>query len=115
MSFYTSIRNTATTLLTKYGQAYTFTTYAQGAYDPTTGTNSVTSSTYSKIGVKSSYNTFERNNTAIQAGDIRFVAEDGDYEIGDTVVINSEDWRVMDVRPVEPADAGVIYILQLRK
>jgi len=115
VSFYTNLQTTATRLLTKYGQSYTFTTYTQGAYDPGTGTNSVTTSTYSKKGVKTNFSKFERTNTAIQKGDMRFIVETGTYAVGDTVSINSEEWRIMDAEPIEPGATNVIYILQLRK
>lgn len=115
MSFYPNLQATAVRLLTKYGQAYTFTAYAQGAYNPATGTNSITTSTYSKLGVKDSYSTFEKSNASIQAGDIRMIVEDGPYTIGDTVSIAGVDWRIMAADPVEPASTAVIYTLQLRR
>lgn len=115
MSFYVGLAATALRLLTKYGAQYTFTTYTQGAYNVGTGTNSVTTSTYTKYAVKDTYSLFEQNNTAVQKGDLRLIAENGDYTVGDTVVIDSETWRIMSADPIKPAATGVAYVLQVRK
>lgn len=115
MSFYDDMKTVATNLLTEFGQLHTFTSYAQGAYDPGTGTNTVTTSTYSKNAVKYPYNTVEKNNTAIEVGDIRLIAEFGDYSVGDTVTIDSVDWRIMDVEPITPGATNVANMIQLRR
>ena len=115
MSLYTRLEATALSLLTRYGVQYTFTNYVQGVYDPTTGTNSVTTSTYDKYLVKDVYSLFEQNNTSVEQGDIRAIVESGTYTVGDTVVIDSVTWRIMDVAPIQPGSTNVANTLQLRK
>ncbi|MFW0776299.1 MAG: hypothetical protein ACN2B6_01085 [Rickettsiales bacterium] len=115
MSFYTRMEATALSLLTRRGVQYTFTHKAQGAYDPATGANAVTISTYDKYVVRDTFGLFEQNNTSVEQGDIRAIAESGSYTVGDTLEMNSETWRIINVDPITPGATNVANILQLRK
>lgn len=115
MSFYTRLEATATRLLTTYGVQYTFTNNIQGSYDPATGQNSITTTTYNKYVVRDTFNLFEQNNTAVEQGDIRALAESGTYTVDDTVVMDGETWRVMDASPITPGATNVAVELRLRK
>ena len=121
MSFnYASLKNTADALLTKFGEIRTFTRTAQGVYDPITGTTSNTTSTFDKLAVALEYSdqdiadgSIERHGS-IERGDRKLIAEAYGYEIGDTVVINSTSFTVVNVSITSPSDTVVVANLQIR-
>lgn len=115
MSFYSNLAATAVRLLTKYGQSLTFTRYTKGSFDAGTGSRTETTSTFTAKSVKYPYTTLEKANSAIQEGDIRLISEVATFRIGDTVAIDSLNWRVMSVEPIDPGGTPVAYLLQVRR
>ena len=116
MSFYGNLRdNVATKLITKYGALHTFTRSEPGAYDPASGTRPQALTTYTANMVKDSYNAFERGDSNIQVGDIKIIAEVATFEINDTVSVDSQDYRLVNVNPIKPGPTVVAYELQARK
>lgn len=116
MSFnYTSLANSAASLLTKFGKQYTFTRTVKGAYSPATGRTSDTSSTFTGYGCLFDYSDADRADGAVLQGDRRLLAEAGTYEVGDKVAIGSDSWRVVAVADIAPSGAVVASNLQIRK
>ncbi len=115
-SFYASLAAVATRLLTDRGQQVTFTRAVDGAFDPATGiTTPGTPTTITGYGASFDYNRSEIDGTLIKRGDIRFIFEAaGRPKEGDTVVIDSETYRVMAPSIVSPAGVDVYYEVQLR-
>ena len=112
---YTAKAASALALITKYGTELTFTTFAKGAYVPSTNKVSKTPSNYTAQCVKSTFTVQERADGAIKTGDVKLIASVSTYKVGDEVAINSDVYRIMDFRSVEPALIPVVYILQVRK
>jgi hypothetical protein len=116
MSFdYAPLATTATNLLTKFGQELTFTRTSKGAYDPGTGTTSDTTSTFTKNGVLFDYSDRDIGNATVLAGDRRLVSEAYTYEVGDTVAIGSDTYRVIAISTNQPGDTALVSELQIRK
>lgn len=116
MSFdYDPLAATATRLLTKFGQELTFTRTSKGAYDPATGTTTDTTSTFTKNGVLFDYRDADIGDQTVLAGDRRLVAEAHTYEVGDTVEIDSDTYRVISVSANQPGDTALVSELQIRK
>ena len=111
---YSALATTAQTLLQEYGRELTFTRPAAGAYNPVTNTTSGSSSNYAKYGAVFDYRAFEVTG-AVEVGDKRLICEAYEYEIGDTVSIDSVDYRVMDVMRKAPSATAVYYELRLRR
>lgn len=116
MSFnYAPLAKTATNLLAKYGRGLTFTRTSKGAYDPATGKTSDTTSTFTKNCVLFDYRDADINGQTILAGDRRAVAEAHTYQVGDTVAIGSDTFRVISVSNNQPGDTALVSELQIRK
>lgn len=112
---YTALQTSAGTLLQKFGRQLTFTRTTQGAFSPNTGTTSNTTSTFQKYACVFDYTDSERGDSNIEEGDRRVLAEGHTYEIGDTVSIDSETYRVISVSNIQPAATVVACNLQVRK
>lgn len=116
MSFnYAPLATTATNLLTKFGQELTFTRTSKGSYDPGTGTTTDTTSTFTKNGVLFDYRDADIGDQTVLAGDRRLVSEAHTYEVGDTVAIGSDVYRVISVSTNQPGDTALVSELQIRK
>ena len=116
MSLYSDLQNTATALLTAYGQSLTFTRETVGAYNPATLTATETSSTFSGVGVEVSYKMSEIDGQRVLMGDKKLIMEAMDTApaVGDVVAVNATDYRVMAVMPKNPAGTVITYELQVR-
>lgn len=112
---YSGFASTAARLIDKYGYLATFTKTIDGVYDPDTGSTSPTTSNYTAKIVKSTYSAYEQQNTAIERGDIKLIAEVADFEIGDTLVIDGDIYRIMMPEKVDKNGTPIYYKLQVRK
>tara|TARA_R110002126_G_scaffold61191_1_gene158412 strand:+ start:381 stop:728 length:348 start_codon:yes stop_codon:yes gene_type:complete len=112
---YSLLAGNATALLQKFGKQYTFTRTTNGAYSPSTGTTSQTTATFDKYACVFDYTTNERAAQSIEQNDRRLLAEGHAYEVGDTVSIASEIFRVISVSEIKPSDVVVACNLQIRK
>ncbi len=115
MTFYGDLASVALRLLKSKGQQVTFSRETSTAFDPATGSNQTTTSTYTAYGASFSYNRSEIDGTIVQKNDIRFVMDSTtEPKNGDTTTIDSNVYRVMNVKPTSPAGTAVIYEAQLR-
>lgn len=113
-----SLVQTASKLLTKFGEPIVFTYISAGDYDPLTGgTTGGSVQTVNGFGYPSNYRKGEISGTAIQSGDIRLVAEKvGTRPLPDwNCLIDGVIYRVVDVNPIRKSGGDVIYICQVRK
>ena len=116
MSFdYAPLVKTAESLLAKFGQELTFTRTSKGAYDPGTGTTTDATSTFAKNGVLFDYRDSDSADQTVLAGDRRLVSEAYDYEVGDTVSIGSDVYRIVSISINQPGDTALVSELQIRK
>lgn len=116
-NFYDNLKSVASKLLQDKGQQLTFTRAGSAAFDPVTGGNTKSESTYTGYGAAFDYNKAEIDGVVVQRGDIRLILEATatEPENDDTVSIDSESYRVMNVKKTSPAGTVVAYELQLRK
>lgn len=116
-SFYSGLAVVATNLLTSKGQSVVFTRKTTSIFNPVKGRNNTTTSTFSGNGAAFDYNRSEIDGEVIQRGDIRLILEATTTApaLGDTAVIDSVTYRVMNVKPTSPGGTVVMYEVQLRK
>tara|TARA_R100000479_G_scaffold123679_1_gene63942 strand:- start:560 stop:910 length:351 start_codon:yes stop_codon:yes gene_type:complete len=116
MSFnYGSLESSAEKLLQRFGRELTFTRTTDGTYSPNTGTVATTSSTYKKFACVFDYTDAEIGNGNVEQGDRRVLAQGHTYEIGDTVSLDSETYRIISISNIQPADIIMACNLQVRK
>jgi len=112
---YAPLKKTADALIQKFGVEYTFTRATKGAYNPATGTASESTSTFTKFGILFDYSDRDNAGQAILAGDRRLLAEAHSYEVGDTLVVDGQTYRVVSVSASQPASTMLSVDLQIRK
>ena len=117
MTFYTGLKNVASSLLQDKGQQITFSREVSSGFNPVTGVNTTSTTTFTGYGASFDYNKSEIDGEIVRRGDIRFVMEatSTEPEQGDTATIDSKVYRVMNVKPTSPAGTVVIYEAQLRR
>ena len=116
MSFpYVSLQSTATDLLKKFGQQLTFTRTTRGAYSAATGLTTDTTSTFKKYACIFDYADRDIDTNTVLAGDRRLLAEAHTYEVGDTVAIGTDTYRVISISLNQPAGTALSVDLQVRK
>jgi hypothetical protein len=117
MTLATSLRATASKLLTKFGGAATIRRVMTGTYNPTTGTTSETTSDTAVRGVLEDVNLREVNDL-IQATDKRLLIAAADVTAApttaDEVLISSTTYQVIRVTTIEQDNTAITYELILR-
>lgn len=118
MSFSTNLTATARKLLNTYGEELTFTRVAEGAYDPTNGTVAAgTTTNYTADALPVDYNADEVDDKTILKNDIGLWIEKPASEtpaVGDTVVLNSATYRLINVQTYRAQGTDIVYRAQLR-
>ena len=99
---YGSLATKATSLIKNFGRELTFTRTSKGTYNPNSGTTTDTSSTFSKFCC-----VFDYSDTLL--------SEPFTYQLNDTVSIDSEVFRVINVTENKPAATLLSVDLQVRK
>jgi len=114
---YAALQNTASGLLSNNGQSLSFGRETSSSFNPVTGVDTTSSSTYTGYGAGFDYIKAEIDGEVIQRGDVRLILEATTTAplIGDTVTYNGSVYRVMNVDEVSPGGTVVIYKLQIRK
>lgn len=112
---YTPLTQSATRMLTKFGALYTFTRVTKGTYSPATGTTTDTSATYTKYACLFDYTDADRGDGSILQGDRRMLAEGHSYEVGDTVAVGGDTFRIISISDIGPSGTVVASNLQIRK
>lgn len=115
--FYSGLAAVATNLLTDKGQAVTINRETSTSFDPVTGIDTVTPSSFSGVGAVFDYHRSEIDGNLIQKGDIRLLLNAVTTEplTDDEITIDGETYRVISVKPTSPGGTVVMYELQLRK
>jgi len=117
MSLATSLRKTASKLMSKFGGVATIRTVTPGAYNPTTGTVSEATSDTAVRGVLEDVNLREVNDL-IQATDKRLLIAAADVTAApttaDEVVISGTTYQVIRVTTIEQDNTAITYELILR-
>lgn len=87
-------------MLADNGQLLTFSRISGSAYSPGSGTQTESSSSFSKYGVNVGQVKAHQASELVRAGDVALFMEPGDYQLGDEVSIDGEAHRVINVRPI---------------
>ena len=113
-----SIADTATSLLTKFGEAVALTYETDEVRSPATGqiTTPATENEVPGFGYPSRYRNAEVDGTVIKRSDTRLILNKVDEapEQGWRAQVQGKTFRIMDVQPITKSGADVIYICQLR-
>ena len=112
---YTPLTQSAGRIIAKFGTQYTFTRVTKGTYNPVTGKTSDSSSTYTGYACLFNYSDVDLADGTVLQGDRRMLVEGGTYEVGDSVVVGSDTYRVISVSEIAPAGTVVAANLQIRK
>lgn len=112
---YTSLLNSATALITKFGSEFSFEREKDMSYDPATGVPTTRSITYTANAVFSDFLAYEKAGDSVQAGDIRLLAEEIDYKIGDIAVINCKNYRIVDIKTIQGSTQRLAVYLHMRQ
>jgi len=116
-AFYQNLAEKAIGLLDRFGSSLQFSRTVIGAYSPYTGQPATSNLTFSLLGVVSNYNSFEIDNTKVEAGDLKIIVQAGGNEapeINDEVDFNGVSYLIVDVNPLSPAGVPVVYTCQAR-
>ena len=116
MSLSSTLAKVSAKVIKQFGTTVTFTHKVQASFDPGTGTQVNNDTVYTANAVKAAYEKEEIDGTTILASDIKLILERTATmpETGDTCVIGTKTYRVMPVRPIDPADYVIINEVQLR-
>jgi hypothetical protein len=112
---YGSLQETAARLINKFGAEYIFEKKTQTSYNPETGKPLDKTRNYKANAVVVDFTDAERSSEAVLQGDIRLLAESANYEVGDTVVYNCENYRIQNISTIQGSQQRLAYYLQLRK
>lgn len=123
MSFnYSKTANTADKLLKRFGKSWTIKSITPGVYDPNTNTSTPVEVDATANAVLLDYSNngmTNAENSMILVGDKKMlVAAKGlpfVIKANDICVSGSEQWRVVNVQELKPADVTVIFELQVRQ
>jgi hypothetical protein len=128
MTFYSDLAADADELLTEFGQSVTLTHIVPGAYDPTTGTVTNTTTTQAGTGAVFDFG-LHQSGTSFTAGSM-IVAGDKQMLLsplktdgtqitapvtGDLATIGADVWTIASIKSTAPAGVAVLYECQLRK
>lgn len=114
---YKDLRIVAADMLKEFGQLITIKQKTDKQYDPATGSNQQTMEAYTGYGCALNYKSNEIDGTRILTGDMVVLLENiaTTPVIGDSVLVNGMEMRLISIERVSPANIDVIYKLQVRQ
>ena len=122
MEFYSKMQATANRLLKGKGQEITLTRQAAGAYNVSTGTASVTTTTQTAYGAMFEYGDKNIDGVLIKEGDKQLLLSALNSagtalvapQLNDTVTINTVVYTVVRIKPLSPAGTTVLFDCNIR-
>ena len=119
MTFYSDMADTADELITEFGQAVTLKVSAGAAYDPETGSSTVTYTDQAGHGCVVDFDKKLIDGTKVRIGDKLVLLSPlgiSEPKDGDQLVIGAETWQLVPpVTVTAPAGVAVLYEVQVRK
>ncbi|WP_140920997.1 hypothetical protein [Limnobaculum xujianqingii] len=111
---YRRMRATATRLLTENGAEYVVT--RKGGVSVIGGVeHHKDDQAFNAIGVRTDYKPSEIDGSVIINGDVRIVfTAETELQIGDLVLVDGKQYRIVEPNPVKPASLLICYRTQLR-
>lgn len=114
---YAKIQTKVNSNLGKFGQSVTINKKTTGAYDPATGTATVTASTQTGVGVVFDVNKKDIDNTLVLQGDKTLLLSQigiDNINVNDSVTIGTKTYNVTSVQDLNPAGTNVMYTCNIR-
>lgn len=116
MTFYDDMAATALELLAEFGAPQTIQRVTTGAYDPATGSASVSTSNLITTGLARSYKAHMIDGTRIKAGDKEMVLSNEQApQLPDKILVGAEPWSIVNIDEISPAGTVIAYRVQIRK
>lgn len=123
MTLYTDLAAVADELLAEFGQSLTIRRRTSGAYDPATGSATVTTADQSGVGAVFDFGLHQSGQyfqpgTMIQAGDKQLLLSPVGITApanGDQAIIGGVTWAIQSVKTTAPAGEAVIHECLLRR
>lgn len=115
-AFYTNLAQVASDLISAKGKSSTYIRSKAGATtDPVAGTITGGTSTDALVNaIQTKYNEQYQPGAMIQAGDKMFSLTSAPG-LDDFLIIDGEQWKVVQVWPVQPGDTFLAAFVQVRK
>lgn len=117
MSFYNDLQATAAKLLISKGAACTLRKQTTGAYNPSFGSATITTTDYSIVGVLLNY-TFSQINsdsTLIEATDRKAIIQGTvTPDTSDLFIFGGVTYRIVAIKTVNPNGTALIHEMQIR-
>lgn len=116
MSFdYNELVSTASEMLVEFGKAATLKRIVTGAYDPSTGTAPVTTTSLNTNAAVFAYDQKYIDGTLIKQGDQRaYLSPRQEPKQGDKLTWMGADLEIVAVKPLAPAGVAVLFEAQVR-
>jgi hypothetical protein len=122
MEFYAKMQATANRLLKGKGQSITLSRQTAGAYNVSTGTASVTTTTQTAYGAMFEYGDKNIDGVLIKEGDKQLLLSALNSagtalvapQLNDTVTINTVVYTVVRIKPLSPAGTTVLFDCNIR-
>lgn len=116
MTFYSGLAQTAKRLIDSKGRSVTVRSTAGQTFDPITGTFTGGSTDTPLKAVFSQFKREEIDGTMILRSDKKVILSGLDITINsnDLIMDGSQQYRIVDILAVQPAETTVIYIVQAR-
>jgi len=111
---YAALSSTASNLIGNFGQSVTFTRIAVTGYNPASGSSSSTSTYTANIVLFSQIKNEDGETTTEVKEFPASMYSATEPKINDTVTINSQKLRIMEVTPLQPASEVIYYDVRLR-
>lgn len=118
---YNGLLNSASALINKFGGTYNFQRQKDVDYDPDTGKPISRTLNYTRNAVRTEFtraevsgNT-EKQKLAVLQGDIKLLAEASEYNVGDTVTVDCNVYRIIEITTIQGNDTKLALNLHLRQ
>ncbi len=112
---YAKTAETATKLLTKFGQDLTVRNYTNESYNPATGKNVKTYSDTTVKGAVFSFGTGDASAELIQAGDRKaIITSEVTPQLEDHLIIGTKVYVIKNIKELNPAGTSIIFQLHIR-
>ena len=113
---YLGLQNTAKSLIENFGSTIPIKKISAETYNTITGEVATTETTSTIYAVKINYNRNEINDTSILIDDIKlYIAGDTKIEQTDKLVIEGNEYNIINITEIKPANTVVYYEVQVRK
>ena len=116
-TFYSQMADTASRLITQFGQSITIKRNTGGSVHPVTGV--VTAGTTASLTAKGILKAYPDNlidGTRITKSDRMLILDDSQVPVmTDKITVQSQDWNIEDITTSNPAGVPLVYFVQVRK